>query len=83
MGPVLRARTLLLSLGLLLPLVLWLSLALGPVSLPLGDTLRVIPGLLGLVPDDPQLAQAALIVGQLRLPRALLGLAVTMPRCAC
>ncbi|QCT97550.1 iron ABC transporter permease [Stutzerimonas degradans] len=76
MGPVLHARTLFLSLGLLLPLVLWLSLALGPVSLPLADTLRVIPGLLGLVPDDPQLAQAALIVGQLRLPRALLGLAV-------
>ena len=36
-------RPLFIALGLLLVLVLWLSLALGPVSLPLGDTLRALP----------------------------------------
>lgn len=76
MGPVLPVRVLFLLLGLLLLMVLWLSLALGPVSLPLGDTLRATLGLLGLWPADPGLGQAELIVGQLRLPRVLLGLAV-------
>lgn len=41
-------RPLFIALGLLLVLVLWLSLALGPVSLPLGDTLRAALRLLGL-----------------------------------
>ncbi|MCQ4326783.1 iron ABC transporter permease [Pseudomonas stutzeri] len=54
---------------------LWLSLALGPLSLPLGDTLRAVLRLLGLPLAADGLEQAELIVAQLRLPRALLGLA--------
>ncbi|MEX1891235.1 iron ABC transporter permease [Pseudomonas aeruginosa] len=57
-------------------LVLWLSLALGPVSLPLGDTLRAALRLAGLPLDGTGLAQAEMILGQIRLPRTLLGLAV-------
>lgn len=75
MRPVHPARLLLL-LGLLLPLLVWLSLSLGPVKLPLGDTLRATLSLIGLWTTDPALAQAELVVGQLRLPRTLLGLAV-------
>ncbi|WP_164838471.1 iron ABC transporter permease [Pseudomonas sp. BAY1663] len=54
---------------------LWLSLALGPLSLPLGDTLRAVLRLLGLPLAADGLERAELIVAQLRLPRALLGLA--------
>ncbi|MGE4405670.1 FecCD family ABC transporter permease [Pseudomonas sp.] len=54
---------------------LWLSLALGPLSLPLGDTLRAVLRLLGLPLAANGLEQAELIVAQIRLPRALLGLA--------
>lgn len=57
-------------------LVIWLSLALGPVSLPLGDTLRAALRLAGLPLDGTGLAQAEMILGQIRLPRTLLGLAV-------
>ncbi|MGV8610942.1 iron ABC transporter permease, partial [Pseudomonas aeruginosa] len=39
MKSVVRPRALFGALGISLVLVLWLSLALGPVSLPLGDTL--------------------------------------------
>ncbi|WP_152623835.1 MULTISPECIES: iron ABC transporter permease [Pseudomonas] len=56
-------------------LVLWLSLALGPVSLPLGDTLRALARLCGLPVSADDLGQAELIVGQIRLPRTLLGVA--------
>ncbi|MDF3845875.1 iron chelate uptake ABC transporter family permease subunit [Pseudomonas citronellolis] len=56
-------------------LVLWLSLALGPVSLPLGDTLRALARLCGLPVSADDLGQAELIVGQIRLPRTLLGIA--------
>ncbi|WP_089390288.1 FecCD family ABC transporter permease [Pseudomonas delhiensis] len=56
-------------------LVLWLSLALGPVSLPLGDTLRALARLAGLPVSADDLGQAELIVGQIRLPRTLLGVA--------
>ncbi|HEY8330885.1 MAG TPA: iron ABC transporter permease, partial [Pseudomonas sp.] len=56
-------------------LAFWLALALGPVSLSLGDSLRALLRLLGLPLDGADLAQAELIVGQIRLPRALLGLA--------
>ncbi|MCP8465463.1 iron ABC transporter permease [Pseudomonas sp. ZM23] len=56
-------------------LVLWLSLALGPVSLPLGDTLRALARLCGLPVSGDGLGQAELIVGQIRLPRTLLGVA--------
>lgn len=69
------ARPLFLFLGFLLLLVLWLSLALGPVSLPLGDTLRALARLCGLPVSADDLGQAELIVGQIRLPRTLLGVA--------
>nr|WP_165284722.1 MULTISPECIES: iron chelate uptake ABC transporter family permease subunit [unclassified Pseudomonas] len=65
-------------------LVLWLSLALGPVSLPLGDTLRAALRLLGLpLTADASLQQAELILSQIRMPRTLLGLAVGMVLALC
>ena len=73
---VVRPRALFGALGISLVLVLWLSLALGPVSLPLGDTLRAALRLAGLPLDGTGLAQAEMILGQIRLPRTLLGLAV-------
>ncbi|ATH83442.1 ABC transporter permease [Ectopseudomonas mendocina] len=70
-------RPLFIALGLLLVLVLWLSLALGPVSLPLGDTLRAALRLLGLpVAADAAVQQAELILSRIRMPRTLLGLMV-------
>ncbi|MDU9394272.1 iron ABC transporter permease [Pseudomonas sp. zfem002] len=57
-------------------LAIWLSLALGPVSLPLLDTLRAGLRLLGVPVTADGLEQAELILGQIRLPRTLLGLAV-------
>ncbi|MFE1816744.1 FecCD family ABC transporter permease [Pseudomonas otitidis] len=55
---------------------LWLSLALGPVSLPLDATLRALLRLVGVPLDGDGLEQAELILAQIRLPRTLLGLAV-------
>lgn len=69
-------RSLFVALGLLLALALWLSLALGPVSLPLGDTLQAVLRLAGVPLAADGLQQAELIVGQIRMPRTLLGLAV-------
>ncbi|WP_172612974.1 FecCD family ABC transporter permease [Pseudomonas graminis] len=57
-------------------LAIWLSLALGPVSLPMLDTLRALLHLMGVPVAEDNLQQAELIVGQIRLPRTLLGLAV-------
>ncbi|MDD1977734.1 MULTISPECIES: iron ABC transporter permease [Pseudomonas] len=57
-------------------LAVWLSLALGPVSLPLFDTLRAGLRLLGVPIAADGLEQAELILGQIRLPRTLLGLTV-------
>ncbi|WP_160493724.1 iron ABC transporter permease [Pseudomonas sp. L-22-4S-12] len=57
-------------------LALWLSLALGPISLPLADTLQAALRLLGVPLEGEGLQQAELILGQIRLPRSLLGLAV-------
>ncbi|WP_407926450.1 FecCD family ABC transporter permease [Aquipseudomonas ullengensis] len=76
MTAVIRPRPLLIALGLLLLFAFWLSLALGPVSLPLGETLRAFLRLFGLPLDGEGLQQAELIVGQIRLPRSLLGVAV-------
>jgi len=77
-------RPLFITLGLLLVLVLWLSLALGPVSLPLGDTLRAALRLLGLpLAADAAVQQAELILSQIRMPRTLLGLAVGMVLALC
>lgn len=76
MNPVIRPRSLFVALGLLLVLALWLSLALGPVSLPLADTLQALLRLLGLPLASAGLEQTELILGQIRLPRTLLGLLV-------
>lgn len=75
MTRIVTARPLFLLLGFLLLLVVLLSLALGPVSLPLGDTLRALARMLGLPVSADGLGQAELIVGQIRLPRTLLGIA--------
>ncbi|EIK93192.1 transmembrane permease component of heme ABC transporter [Pseudomonas sp. M47T1] len=72
----LAPRTLFTGLGLLCLLACWLSLALGPVSLPLLDTLRAGLHLAGLPVQGQGLEQAEMILGQIRLPRTLLGLAV-------
>ncbi len=77
-------RPLFITLGLLLVLVLWLSLALGPVSLPLGDTMRAALRVLGLpLAADASVQQAELILSQIRMPRTLLGLAVGMVLALC
>jgi len=74
MNPRVTARALLFGLSGLLLLALWLSLALGPVSLPLLDSVRALLRLLGVPLAAPE--QAVLIIGQIRLPRSLLGLTV-------
>ncbi|RFP99386.1 iron ABC transporter permease [Pseudomonas putida] len=71
-----QPRTLFVCLSLSCLLAVWLSLALGPVSLPLFDTLRAGLRLLGLPLAADGLQQAEMILGQIRLPRTLLGLAV-------
>jgi len=71
-----RPRVLLIALSLLLLLAFWLSLALGPLRLPLVDSLLALLRLAGVPLSGAGLEQAELIVGQIRLPRALLGLAV-------
>lgn len=72
----LRGTLLLPLLALALLLAFCLALALGPVGLSAGDSLRALLRLAGLPLDDRGLAQAELIVGQIRLPRALLAIAV-------
>lgn len=76
MTAIIRPRPLLTGLALLLLLVFWLSLALGPVSLPLGETWLAGFRLLRLPLDGADTQQAQLILGQIRLPRSLLGIAV-------
>src|SRR6218665_1575655 len=76
MNPVVLPRSLFIALGLLLALALLLSLALGPVSLPLLDACKAALRLVGLPVSGEGLKQAALIIGQTRMPRTLLGLAV-------
>ena len=71
-----QPHTLFICLSLLCLLAVWLSLALGPVSLPLFDTLRAGLRLMGLPVTADGLQQAEMILGQIRLPRTLLGLAV-------
>lgn len=64
-------------LGTLLAVAIALSLALGPVSINLQDLMMVLARSVGFdVISTPALEQAQLIVSQIRLPRALLGLAV-------
>lgn len=64
-------------LGALLSVAIVLSLALGPVSINIENLAIVLARSLGFdVVSTPALEQAQLIVSQIRLPRALLGLAV-------
>ena len=63
-----RARRLLAVLLLLLPAALLAALALGSVSLGAGESARALGQLLQA--DTPD--RAAVIIGQIRLPRALL-----------
>lgn len=72
---VISPRSLFIALTALLMVALWLSLALGPVSLPLLDTLEALLRLGGLSAEQVP-GQAELIIGQIRLPRTLLGLSV-------
>ena len=76
MRTLVKPRSLFIGLSALCLLAIWLSLALGPVSLPLFDTLRAALRLLGVPIQAEGLEQAELILGQIRLPRTLLGLAV-------
>lgn len=76
MTTIVQPRPMLLTLALLLLVVIWLSLALGPVSLPLSETLLAGLRMLGLAVDGDTTQQAELILGQIRLPRTLLGIAV-------
>ncbi|MFP3518711.1 iron ABC transporter permease [Pseudomonas sp. SIMBA_077] len=76
MRTLVKPRPLFIGLSALCLLAIWLSLALGPVSLPLFDTLRAALRLLGVPIQGEGLEQAELILGQIRLPRTLLGLAV-------
>ncbi|KMN24512.1 MAG: Hemin ABC transporter, permease protein [Pseudomonas helleri] len=71
-----KPRPLFIGLSALCLIAIWLSLALGPVSLPLLDTLRAALRLIGVPINGDGLEQAELILGQIRLPRTLLGLAV-------
>lgn len=76
MSSVRSARPFFISLGLLWLVAFWLSLALGPVSLSLGETLLAVSRLLGVSFGGESVGPAELILGQIRLPRALLGLSV-------
>lgn len=76
MKALLSPRALFAVLSALLLLALWLSLALGPVSLPLFETARALARAVGLPLDGHGLERTEMIVGQIRLPRTLLGLAV-------
>lgn len=76
MTPQGKARPLLLALVLLVLLAFWLALAWGPVTLSAEVTLRALLHLSGVPLAADELQQAELIIGQIRLPRALLGLLV-------
>lgn len=69
----LNPRLLFLLLGGALLLVIWLSLALGPVALTAGELWAVARRVLGLAVEQPA-GPAELIIGQIRLPRVLMGL---------
>jgi iron complex transport system permease protein len=68
-------RLSLIGLGTLTVCVTLLSIAIGPVTIPVAEVLRVIGGLLGLpVADVPPQYEAVIL--NIRLPRTLLGLLV-------
>ncbi|SQF95492.1 putative hemin ABC transporter permease protein [Paucimonas lemoignei] len=70
----LQAKPLLLGLGAVMLASILLSLTLGPLNLALADTLRALAHLAGLPVNANE--QALLVIGQIRLPRTLLGIAV-------
>ena len=74
MRPRVRPRTLFIWLGCACVLAILLSLSLGPVSLPLTDTLQASLRLLGVPLATEGLQQAQMIIGQIRLPRTMQGL---------
>ena len=76
MNVALNRKLFFIGLSLFLLLMLWLSLSLGPINIPLGTTLRAMGSLLGLPVNPAGLEQSELIISQIRLPRTLLGLAV-------
>lgn len=75
MGSLVPVRFLFVVLGLLLLTAIWLSLALGPLSLTLGDSLAAALRLLGAPIEQAGLEQAELVLAKIRLPRTLLGCA--------
>jgi iron complex transport system permease protein len=75
MGSLVPARLLFVVLALLLLIAIWLSLALGPLNLALGDSLAAAFRLLGAPIERAGLEQAELVLAQIRLPRTLLGCA--------
>lgn len=70
----LQAKPLLLGLATLMVISILLSLTLGPLNLALVDTLKALAHLIGLPVTAND--QAVLVIGQIRLPRTLLGIAV-------
>ena len=67
-----KSTGLLLTLGILLPLTMVFSVGTGPVSIPIGDIVSLLPEHLGLGTSDiPD--QTRLIIESIRLPRTLLG----------
>lgn len=68
MGTRVPVRILFVVLSVLLLAAVWLSLALGPLSLALDDTALAALRLLGLSIGHDGLQQAELILGQIRLP---------------
>ena len=70
----LQAKPLLLGLAILMVISMLLSLTLGPLNLALVDTLKALAHLIGLPVTAND--QAVLVIGQIRLPRTLLGIAV-------
>ncbi len=70
-----RRRWSLAALAMLTLMVALLSVAIGPVTIPPGEVLRVVAGSLGL-PVGEVPAQHAAVIQTIRLPRTLLGLLV-------
>ncbi|MCW7555657.1 iron chelate uptake ABC transporter family permease subunit [Endozoicomonas gorgoniicola] len=70
-----KSTTLLVGLGILLPLTMIFSVGTGPISIPSGDIISLLLERLGLIHSDiPE--HTRLIVESIRLPRTLLGVLV-------
>lgn len=71
-----RSYRTLLGLGAALVLVSLYSLNSGAINTSLADTLQALGSLIGLTGSEPADSRLAMILGQLRLPRLLLGILV-------